>query len=143
MKTTIKYLCVLAVFCMCTTSIQAAEMSVIVNNKNLLDTLTATEVRKFYLQNAAWPLGRKVRSVDNQGNDDLRDAFVSKVLRFTSLELDRYWIEQQYSRALKPPVEFSSDQKVIDYVAKNKGGIGVIQSSSVSDEVKAVLTISY
>jgi len=142
MKTTVKYLCFLAIFCM-STSTFAGELSVIVNTKNKVETLTTAQVREHYLQIRPWALGRKVRPIDNEGNDELRNTFLEKVLRFNSMEVARYWIEQQYSRALKPPVSMSSDKEVVAYVLKHRGGIGVVESSSVGDEVKTVLTISY
>ena len=143
MKTIVQYLCVLTLLWMGTSTAYAGEMSVIVNNSNAVTTVSVAEAKEYFLQNRTWALGRRVRPTDNQGNEDMRNAFLLKVLNFSAIEAERYWLEQQYSQATKPPVTLYSDEEVIRHVIRHKGGLGIIDSSAVSENVKTILTISY
>ena len=144
MKTLIKISSVIALL---TASLcHAGELAVIVNASNPVDALSPIEVKQYYLKHKArWAFGKKVRPSDYKDEKGMRDAFLSNVLSMSAQEIERYWIEQQYARAEKPPATLDDDSAVVRFVKKFEGGIGFVDRNSVDDSsgVKEVLTLSY
>lgn len=61
----------------------------------------------------------------------------------TSDEVNRYNIQQQYSRATKPPVTFGSDADVANFVNNTPGAIGYVSSgTTLPSGVKVVLKVN-
>ena len=124
----------------------AGELVIIVNTANPVDALTASEAKQYFLKNKArWPFGKKVRPSDYQDEKGMRDVFLSNVLAMNALEVERYWIEQQYARAEKPPVMLDDDTAVVRFVNKFEGAIGFVDRGAMgsSSGVKEVLTLKY
>ncbi|MBV1877422.1 MAG: hypothetical protein KUG79_07260 [Pseudomonadales bacterium] len=124
----------------------AGTMVVIINANNPITKLTKAEVKEYFLKKKTrWKTGKKVRSTDNQSNDSMRNSFNEKVLVFSGVELERYWLEQQYQKAQKPPTTLSSDTEALKFVGKFKGAIGFVDQSSVkgNSSVKTVFSVNY
>ena len=125
----------------------AGELVIIVNAANPVDALTASEAKQYFLKNKArWAFGKKVRPSDYKDEKGMRDAFLTNVLAMNALEVERYWIEQQYARAAKPPTMLDDDTAVVRFVNKFEGAIGFVDRAAVSsgsDGVKEVLTLNY
>lgn len=124
----------------------AGELVIIVNAANPVDALTASEAKQYFLKNKArWPFGKKVRPSDYKDEKGMRDVFLSNVLAMNALEVERYWIEQQYARATKPPTMLDDDTAVVRFVNKFEGAIGFVDRGAVNSGsgVKEVLTLNY
>lgn len=140
----INYFLLAFLLCVLSPKLFADEMVVIINMKNPVTSLTEKETREYFLQNVdRWKFGKKIRLSDNQNSDKMRESFLQQILRMTPIEIERYWLEQQYSRAKRPPTVLSSNQEVLRFVRKFKGAIGVVDRSAVNDEVKVVLNLTY
>ena len=129
-------------------SAHAGEVCIIVNSANPIESLTAKEVRDLFVKTVtSWSSGERIRPSDQKGNSPDRDAFLSKVLGFSSEELERHWVERQYASAENPPTKFDDDESVIKFVTAFKGGLGFVSKSSLlaytGKGVKPVLTIKY
>ena len=123
----------------------AGELVVIVNDSNPADTMSASEVKEHFLKaTARWQFGQKVRPADCKYDETLRGAFLANVLGMTDIEIDRYWIEQQYVNGEKPPATLDDDSSVMRFVAKFEGAIGCVDRASLDGAtgVKEILTVS-
>ena len=144
MKTLAKISGVLAL--LIAAQVNAGELVVIVNDSNPVSAMTASEVRQHYLKDKArWDFGQKVRPADSTYDDAARDAFLARVLNMTEIEIDRFWIEQQYVKGGKPPASLDDDSSVMRFVAKFDGAISFVSRASLNGVmgVKEVLTVSY
>ncbi len=63
----------------------------------------------------------------------------------TDIEIDRYWIEQQYVKGERPPATLDDGTSVTRYVAKFEGAIGCVDRGSLdgASGIKAVFTVAY
>ena len=128
------------------TALAGRELVVIVHKASPAATLTAAQVKAYYLKKqAAWSDGSKVRPVQQSG--DVRDGFVKRTLGMSTTDFERYWLELKYSAAESPPKQVESDEDVIRFVGTMKGAIGFIDAASLDSgaqaKVKAVLRATY
>jgi hypothetical protein len=64
--------------------------------------------------------------------------FVEGVLKKSVEQYRAYWKRLLFSGGATPPRTFRSSALVLDFVAKNPGAIGVVESSATDDRVKVV-----
>ena len=123
----------------------AEELAVIVNVANTTGTLDAKAVKARFLKTLpSWGTGDRVRSVDQTDAGPKRAAFLAKVLGMSPTELERYWIEKQYSNAETPPAKAPDDATVIRIVKTFKGAIGFVSKEAAEREsVKIVMILEY
>ncbi|HKP61595.1 MAG TPA: hypothetical protein VJV78_32920 [Polyangiales bacterium] len=122
------------------------ELVVIVHKQSPATTLSAAQVKQYYLkQQGEWSDGSKVRPVQQQG--DVRDGFLKRALGMSNTDFERYWLERKYSAAESPPKQVDTDDDVIRFVGAMKGAIGFVDASSLDPtslgKVKAVLKTTY
>ena len=144
MKTLAKISGVLAL--LVASQVNAGELVVIVNDANPVTAMTSSEVKQHYLKSKTrWEFGQKIRPADSTYDDDARNAFLARVLNMTDLEIERFWIEQQYVKGGKPPATLDDDSSVMRFVAKFDGAISFVPRASLNgvSGVKEVLTVSY
>jgi ABC-type phosphate transport system substrate-binding protein len=112
------------------------EIAVVVNTENPMPSLTADDIRSYFMkQKSSWPNGEKIRPVDVEADNAARSLFLSRVLRTTSSDLERHWLEIKYRSAESPPKRMSDDEGVLKYVGAFKGGIGFVDAAA-ADKAK-------
>lgn len=121
----------------------AGDLVVIVNPSNPETALTPEGVKKYYMESQQWGSGEKVKRFFQGGNEKLREGMCRKLLGMSCPEVDRYFGEAGYQKGLTPERPLGSAQEVIGLVKSFKGGIGIIDKSMASSEVKIVYSISY
>ena len=123
----------------------ADELAVIVNVANTTGALDAKTVKAHFLKTSStWSNGDRVRPVDQIDVTPKRAAFLAKVLGMSPTELERYWIEKQYSNAETPAAKAPDDAAVIRIVKTFKGAIGFVSREAAEREgVKVVLILQY
>ena len=123
---------------------QDIRVAVIVNTSNPFDEMSAAEVKAYFLKRdkKRWKNGAKIRPVDNAGTSQERALFLEQVLHMSAEDVERYWIEVQYRKALAPPLRIEEDYRIMRLISKFEGGIGYVNLSSLtdqtSDEIKIV-----
>lgn len=122
------------------------ELAMIVNKSCPLSELDAQGVRLHFLrQIKEWSDGGRVRPVQQEG--DVRAVFLSRVLNMSSVDYERYWLQQKYAAAESPPKIVEGNAAVVKFVGLIKGAIGFVNAAAIDDEaksrVKAVLRVSY
>ena len=126
--------------------VSAAELAVIINAKNPSADLTVLEIKQLYLKNNThWGNGKKVRPAALNYEADIATDFYKSVLSMTVTEVERHWIEVQYGKALKPPVQLDDSEAVIKFVGKFKGAVGFVEVGAVDGhkKVKVLRVISF
>ncbi len=122
----------------------AEEVAIVVNPKNPVGDIDAARIRSAYLKEQAnWPNGDLVRSVDVRANTPERKAFLEKVLKMSAAELEQYWITTRYVKGVPVPPKLASDQEVIEYVIAFEGAIGFVNAKSIDSAKRSQIRIVY
>ena len=58
------------------------------------------------------------------------------------MQLNRFWATKIFSGRMLRPVKLANDQLVVQWISENKNGIGYIDVTSLTDQVKAIALIS-
>ena len=66
-------------------------------------------------------------------------ATCDKVYRMTPDAVKKYWLALSFKGTVKAPVFFNTADEVVDFVAKNRGAIGIIDLPKIATGTKAVL----
>lgn len=127
-----------------TIAISDGTLSVIVNKDNPVDKLTQTDLEKIFLgKRSFWKGGKIIKRCDLveagvEEDDTARALFSVAYLHKDLRTLKNYWIKMIFSGKRQPPVSFYRPKDVIDFVAKNRGGIGYIRPEDVTGKIKVV-----
>ena len=138
MKSLISTLIFLSLFC---TKSALAEILVIINKENTIETLSKSELIDLYM-------GRKNRFSNNLKAtviditpSTIRKTFYKLVTGKSIAQINSYWASQQFTNRSRPPFKVKSNEDVIYYVKKYKSAIGYIESKYLTEEVKVILTV--
>ena len=121
-------------------------LAVIVNKDNPVTTLTAGEVKLYWMRKikSRWPvINKNIRPVDHKTKCPEQETFYWKVLSMTSDEVETYFVTKQYQNAQKPQDKFVSDKDIVDFVADEIGAIGYVNLSNLSPEAKAKVKVVF
>lgn len=114
---------------------------VIVHAENGAHTLSREFVANALLKRATrWQDGEHVYPVDLPADSGVRRRFSEAVLRRSVAAVRKYWQQQIFSGRGLPPPELESEQAVVHYVAKHRGGLGYVGPGVELSGVK-VLTV--
>jgi ABC-type phosphate transport system substrate-binding protein len=90
------------------------DILVIANNSVPVDSLSAAEVKAFFLKKRKhWSGGGKAIPIHAPAGSSLRNAFVQRALGMTPAEELSYWQDQQIRRGISGPTEFSNTLKAV------------------------------
>jgi hypothetical protein len=117
------------------TQISMADIAIIANTSNS-SSVTVKEVKKIFLGK-----NDTMTPVDLSEGNATRNAFYEKVVSKNEAQMKAYWSKMIFSGKATPPESKSDDAGVKVWVASNQKGIGYIDSGSVDDSVKVLLTI--
>ncbi|MFC4700220.1 phosphate ABC transporter substrate-binding protein [Glaciecola siphonariae] len=119
-------------------SIANAELTVIVNkaNANQLDEKTIQRI--FLGKEKKFADGSESIPVNQSPDSAMRQQFDESILGRSSSQVSAYWSKLVFTGKGIPPKEMMSDAEVIELVASNPSVIAYIESSSLTDAVKAV-----
>jgi len=132
---------VLALISILVANFANAEMVVVVNKANQ-NTLTQNDVSRIFLgKMKSFASGNSITPVNITNKEALRAEFNKKVLKKSSSQVKAYWSKLVFSGKGTPPAELASDAKIKEFIAANPDAIGYIDSKSLDDSVKSVLTL--
>lgn len=121
------------------------ELVVIINSGNPVVTMTASQVKLTYLRkiNKRWKeLNKNIVPLDRKSDNEMRKTFLKEILQLTSDEMSRYFTEREYQNAEAPPLKFTTDNEIVDYVENNIGAIGYVSKSAVTGNSKVKIVFS-
>jgi len=117
----------------------SAPISVIVNQNNSTETMSAREVRKLFLgKSRKLPDGSKALLVSNEL---IRSEFNRNALGKADSQVKAAWSRLLFSGRAKRPVTFSDPAEVVQFVSSNINAIGYVLSSELGSGVKSVHTL--
>jgi len=120
-------------------------IAVIVNKGNPVVTLSASEVKLYYLRRIKkrWPeIDKNIRPADQKKQCEERDAFYA-LLGLDDAQVEQYFITKQLQNAERPPDKFATEAELINFVAEEIGAIGYIKASSATPEVMAKVKVVF
>lgn len=107
----------------------AADIVVIVNEKNPVTTLKISELEDFFMKrNRLWSNGDAVRFFDHRDENENRKIFLKKFVKKTSREVELYWIGEKIYTGNIAPIQITSDSMMSSMVSRFPGGIGYVSS---------------
>ena len=72
----------------------------------------------------------EVEPVDQTDDSPIRERFSRDVLGKTVAQSKSYWQSQVFSGRAVPPVEMTSDARVLDYVRLHTGAVGYVSAGA-------------
>lgn len=122
-------------------SAQSGKYVVVVNPKNPIKRLDASQLSRIYLGKLqGWEIDGKVEPVvvfDQKAGSPLRAQFTQDVLRKTVAEADAYWRQEIYAGRSFPPLEQTEDE-ALSAVRASIGGIAYVSATADLKGVKVV-----
>ncbi len=119
-----------------------AELAIVVDPSVNLDSISVKQLERLYLNRAdRFPGGVALQALDQRNGSTQREAFITRVLGMSEIELAAYWSRRMFSGKGHPPKSVESDSAVIEEVTAEPGVIGYIDGDSVDDRVKVLLRI--
>jgi len=119
-----------------------AELAIIISPAAELDNISVEQLQRLYLNRAdRFPGNTRLQPLDQRKGSAQREAFISKVLGKSEIELAQYWSQRMFSGKGRPPATVENDQAVIERVLREPGTLGYIDAGSVNDNVKVLRRI--
>ena len=130
----------LGVFSVSRSASAARRLAVVVHRSSPVSSLSSEAVKAYFLkQHKEWASGEKVRPVQQEGS--AHAAFLGKVLKMSSSDYERYWLERKYSAAETPPKTVEDDASVAKFVGAMKGAIGYVDWAALDDGARNKLKV--
>jgi ABC-type phosphate transport system substrate-binding protein len=126
-------------------AIASEKIVVIVHKDNPVTTLSASEVKLYYLRRIKkrWPgIDKNIRPVDRKKKCDERDAFYT-IIGLNESQIEQYFVNKQLQNAERPPDKFATESELIAFVSEEVGAIGYIKASSVTPEILTKIKIVF
>jgi hypothetical protein len=112
---------------------------VVVNRANPASTAPRDFLEGAFLKKISrWTDGESIQPVDQPPSSTVRRSFSKSVLRRSVDVVRNYWLQRIFAGRSTPPPELGSDEAVMRYVAKYRGAIGYVSSSTELVDVKVI-----
>ena len=119
-----------------------AEISVITNPNNSITEIDINTLKKLYLgKRKSFEDGTTAIVFEQDESSPVRDLFHSKVTNKSASQLKAYWSSMMFTGKAQPPESAGDDSGVISKVSSIPNAVGYVDSGSVNDSVKVILTI--
>lgn len=127
----------------------STSIAIIVNKDNPVATLTAGEVKLYWLRKIKkrWPeINKNIRPADYKTKNAAQETFYASVLKMSASDVETYFTQKQYESAEKPQDKLTSSAAMVDFVAGEPGAIGYVDASTLSaddkNKIKIVFTVN-
>lgn len=114
--------------------------AVVVNSENKLVKLSDDDVSRIFLgKKTLWEdSGTRVQPALLEEDQGTAQAFLEGVLKKSVSQYRAYWKRLLFSGGGSAPRTFRSSGQVIDFVARQPGGIGLVEADAVDARVKVL-----
>jgi hypothetical protein len=107
---------------------------IIANAKNPVNFAEREFISDAFLKKVSrWDDGETLRPGDLSPSSPARRAFSTAVLRRSVAAVRSYWQQRIFSGRDVPPPELDSDESMLRYVAKYRGALGYVSSTTKLD----------
>jgi len=97
-----------------------------------------TLAQVFLKKTTVWGDGESIRPVDLPAESSARRHFSDDVLERTVQAVKSYWQQRIFSGRGVPPPELETDEGVVAYVTKHRGGVGYVSPSAEVAKAKVL-----
>ena len=119
-----------------------AELYIIVNSANTIESVTADQVSRIFLQKTKrFENGLTTEPIAQAEGTKPRQVFNEKILQRNEQQLKYYWSRKMFSGGDRPPATAADDAAVLTRIAEKPGAIGYVGKKPTSTKIKIVLTI--
>ncbi len=120
----------------------SAEIFVIVNKSNTIQTMTKTEVTGIFMgRYQSFKNGVFALPLDQQSDGQNRASFYTALTGRNISFINAYWTRLLFTGRATPPKGLTDNTSVIDLVKTNPNAIGYIDSSISPDALKDVKVV--
>lgn len=120
-------------------SMAGADVLVIVNSSNSLQSMTLDDINRIFLKKTKrFENGVNAEPIALAEGTKQRAAFNQKILQRDEQQLKYYWSRKMFSGGDRPPPTVASESDVITVVAEKPGGIGYVTTPPKDSRVKVV-----
>lgn len=121
----------------------SAEIVVIVNTDNEINTLTKRQVIDLYMgKNSHFPDGTRTLRFDQPNDSPARADFYHQLTQMKLPSINAYWARLIFTGRASAPVPLSGDQEMLEVIENNKYAIGYLDKSNVNNRVKVVFELN-
>ncbi|MFV1984018.1 MAG: phosphate ABC transporter substrate-binding protein [Thiohalomonadales bacterium] len=119
-----------------------ADIVVVVNVNFNAEQISQKKLRKLWLGKSKKleNVGRII-IVDQNANNTITRQFYKTIIKKERKQIKAYWAKLEFIGKGYPPKTLINDKAVIEWIQNNKNGIGYINSNSITDKIKVVMTI--
>ena len=118
---------------------QAPDFRIVVHPKNPIGQLSKEFLSDAFLKKTTrWKDGEGLRPVDLRADSSARKRFSENVLKRSVAAVRSYWAQRIFSGRGVPPPELDSDDAVVEYVLKHRGGVGYVSAGAKLGTSKVV-----
>jgi ABC-type phosphate transport system substrate-binding protein len=123
---------------------QSVELAVIVNPENPITSISESEAKLYWLRRVKkrWPeINKNIKPADRTTSCPEQNAFYSKVLKMSVIDVENYFSQKQYESGEKPQDKLLSDAAIIDFVSREPGAIGFVNVNALTAEAKTKVKV--
>ncbi len=117
-----------------------ADVSVIANKGISVDSITTKQAKKLWLGKLKKLSGIRVTVMDQPADKKVSEDFYLNVVKKKPSQLKAYWAKISFTGKGYPPKKLKDDAAIINWVANTPGALGYVDSTTVNDSVKLLLT---
>ncbi|MEM9103874.1 MAG: phosphate ABC transporter substrate-binding protein [Pseudomonadota bacterium] len=119
-----------------------AEVLVIVNKTNPLNTITEKELYDIYLgRKTKFSDGKSVTPYNLEYTGNSREEFEEKILDKSRKSMSKYWSKRIFTGKGKPPRVVASDAEMMNIVSTRSNAIGYVDANAVNSSVKVIFRV--
>lgn len=135
---------VLLAMSICLVGVARAELIVIVNADNPIETLTREQVMDLYMgRRSHFPDGRHALPLDLDADSPLRKAYYQALVGKTVAQVNAYWARLLFTGRATPPRVLPSPEAVLEVVRANKDAMAYLDSQTLTDSDHDQVKIVY
>jgi ABC-type phosphate transport system substrate-binding protein len=122
--------------------LEAREIAVIVNADGPLTRLSQTELVEIFLGQKEMANGVRIRPIDQDESQEIREAFLSNVLHLSHRAYINHWNHRLFREGGIPPLLKNDSSEVIRTVREREGAVGYVWASEAkAPGIRTVLKI--
>ena len=117
-------------------------LRIVVNKENKLASLSTDDLQRIFLgKKTLWESGTRIVPAMPEEESTAGTSFLSGTMQKSVSQFRTYWKRLLFSGGGTVPKVFRTNAQLLDFVARQPGGIAVVEASAVDDRVR-ILEIS-
>jgi ABC-type phosphate transport system substrate-binding protein len=114
-------------------------LRIVVNKENKIASLSIDDLQRIFLgKKTLWESGTRIVPAMPEEESAAGSAFLSGTMQRSVSQFRTYWKRLLFSGGGTVPKVFRTNGQILDFVARQPGGIGVVEASAVDDRVRVL-----